>query len=74
MAACTAGRRGWGKGEVPAVASVSCLAILLLKFADKLCRPVIRSDQLTKLYFITNPTDLNFLALTLTTTITNSVL
>jgi hypothetical protein len=32
-------------------------AALLLEYADKVCRPVIRSDQLTKLYFITNPTD-----------------
>jgi hypothetical protein len=33
-----------GKCNVPAVASVSRLAILLLEFADKVSRPVICSD------------------------------
>jgi hypothetical protein len=33
-----------GEVDVPAVAFVSCLAILLLEFADKVSRPVIYSD------------------------------
>jgi hypothetical protein len=58
-------------GEVicSTVTSVGCLAILLLEFADKVSRPVICSDWLTKPYFITNPINFSFLALTLTTII-----
>jgi hypothetical protein len=51
------------------VTSVGCLAILLMEFADKVSRPVICSDWLTKPYFITNPINFSFLALTLTTII-----
>jgi hypothetical protein len=42
------------------VTSVGRLAILLLEFADKVSRPVIRSDQLTELYFITSKSFGNF--------------